>query len=95
LVEDYPKVYSVNIKSRAKIHLPPGLMILQNPADDEAQVSIDLMRLSFKLLQILIAFGKSVGLCSGKCCLTSPIVYIGKLSISELADSDIPIHKLM
>ncbi|XP_023726795.1 integrin alpha-PS1 isoform X2 [Cryptotermes secundus] len=38
LVEDYPKVYSVNIKSRAKMHLPPGLMILQNPADDEAQV---------------------------------------------------------
>lgn len=38
LVEDYPKVHSVNIKSRAKIHLPPGLMILQNAADDEAEV---------------------------------------------------------
>ena len=43
LVEDYPKVYSVNIKSRAKVHLPPGLMILQNLADDEAEVSIGLV----------------------------------------------------
>jgi hypothetical protein len=41
LVEDYPDVYSVNIKSRAKIHLPPGLMILQNITDDEAQVSAE------------------------------------------------------
>jgi hypothetical protein len=45
LVEDYPNVYSVNIKSQAKMHLPPGLMILQNTADDEAQVSTDFINL--------------------------------------------------
>jgi hypothetical protein len=52
LVGDYPNVYSVNIKSRAKMHLPPGLMILQNPEDDEAQVSAE----------NLIAFSDSIGL---------------------------------
>jgi hypothetical protein len=52
LVEDYAKVYSVNIKSRAKMHLPPGLMILQNPADDEAQVSTLLTKLIFILLKV-------------------------------------------
>lgn len=35
------------------MHLPPGLMILQNPADDEAQVSTDLTMLIFILLKIL------------------------------------------
>jgi hypothetical protein len=33
------------------MHLPPGLMILQNPADDEAQVSTDLTKLIFMLLK--------------------------------------------
>lgn len=53
LVEDYPNVYSVNIKSRAKMHLPPSLMILQNPADDEAQVSTGVTKLIFIFLKIL------------------------------------------
>ncbi|PSN29549.1 Integrin alpha-PS1, partial [Blattella germanica] len=38
LVEDYPKVESVKIRSRAKMFLPPSLMIHQNTSDDEAQV---------------------------------------------------------
>jgi hypothetical protein len=35
------------------MHLPPGLMILQNPADDEAQVSTVHTKLIFILLKIL------------------------------------------
>jgi hypothetical protein len=35
------------------MHLPPSLMILQNPADDEAQVSTDLTKLIFVLMKIL------------------------------------------
>jgi len=32
------------------MHLPPGLMILQNPEDDEAEVSIDLVWHVFMLV---------------------------------------------
>lgn len=64
LVEDYPNVYSVNIKSRAKMHLPPGLMILQNPDDDEAQVSAE----------NLTTFSDSIALRCFNCCFISPII---------------------
>ncbi|XP_063233340.1 integrin alpha-PS1 isoform X2 [Bacillus rossius redtenbacheri] len=37
LVEDYPRVDSVNISSRAKVHLPRHLGIQQDTANDETQ----------------------------------------------------------
>ncbi|XP_044728247.1 integrin alpha-PS1 isoform X2 [Chrysoperla carnea] len=40
LVEDYPKVDWVNIRSRAKIHIPPEYSIQQNTSDDEALVEM-------------------------------------------------------
>jgi hypothetical protein len=43
------------------MHLPPGLMILQNPEDDEAQVSAENQN----------AFNDSVGLCFFKRCFVS------------------------
>jgi len=38
LVADYPKVDRVNIVSRAKLHIPPSLIIHQDTSDDVAQV---------------------------------------------------------
>lgn len=39
LLELFPKVDSVQIVSRAKIHLPPELSLQQNRSDDEFEVS--------------------------------------------------------
>lgn len=38
-MSDYPKVDKVSISSRAKIHIPPPLIIHQDTSDDVAQVS--------------------------------------------------------
>lgn len=38
LVEDYPRVSFVSIRSRARIHIPPALAIQQDTSDDETQV---------------------------------------------------------
>ncbi|XP_046678845.1 integrin alpha-PS1 isoform X2 [Homalodisca vitripennis] len=38
LVADYPKVDHVSISSRAKLHIPPSLIIHQDTSDDVAQV---------------------------------------------------------
>jgi len=38
LVSDYPRVDRVSISSRAKIHIPPSLIIHQDTSDDVAQV---------------------------------------------------------
>lgn len=39
LLELFPKVDSVQIVSRAKIHIPPELSLQQNRSDDEFDVS--------------------------------------------------------
>lgn len=39
LMADYPKVDKVSIWSRAKIHIPPSLIIHQDTSDDVAKVS--------------------------------------------------------
>lgn len=38
LMADYPKVDKVSISSRAKIHIPPSLIIHQDTSDDVAKV---------------------------------------------------------
>lgn len=40
LLQEFPKVDSVQIVSRAKIHIPSDVLLQQNRSDDEFEVSV-------------------------------------------------------
>lgn len=56
MLQQFPKVDSVQIVSRAKIHIPPDVSLQQNRSDDEFEVSFILSFLNYCIRRNFIKF---------------------------------------